>query len=473
MADKSLLFLPNELIIFIFYQLDDREDASNLAASCQHLYKLFNHGSNKDKILQSVAWKAEINHLRRISGAPKSVLDYKLEEEFLVIERIPLVGWSVDSSPSNTPLVIEVDYNPMSQEMDEFGIRDLTEIRHRNPGFGLQDALPIFLKQFTESKRWPYAYHPPYRDALSAAAELQIEILEASDLVANPITDLSGERTVIALALHWTVIFNDFYLVNNRAPYHRSNGMDEKDVFERGWPATIIEPAFLAEENDVQPLVRVHKDNLSELVGPSTSRQHRPAAGLHDDAEFGVSLRYIAQISFRLLDTQDPKHWPTVLYILLLMAFFPGDHMFDGHSWLWNMIPAFEKLQQVVRDLAEYYYVCTWDGCLFWHTWNEKAYAGEVGTDQLAELAIEHSRKLYELWRFKKGKLSSLPSDRFHDSNIESIKDERGLLWADYPDYDNFDHSSFDPESDGYVEVRSFGEKIKAFAYNDYDVWVD
>ncbi|KAL6239486.1 hypothetical protein BDW75DRAFT_236395 [Aspergillus navahoensis] len=453
MAARSLLCLPNELLVLIFSQLDDPVDASNLAASCQHLHKLFNHGGNRAKILQSVAWKAEVNHLRSIAGAPRSVLDYKLEEEFLVLERIPLVGWFVDSSPSNTPLVIEVDYSPMAQELDEFGIRDLTDIRHRNPGMELQEALPIFLKQFIESKRWPYAYHQPYRNALSAAAELQMEILEASDLVANPITDLSGERTIIALALHWTVIFNDFYLINNRAPYHRSDGMDEKDVFERGWPATIIEPAFLAEENDVQPLVRVHKDNLSEWKGPSAFRQHRPAAGLHDSADFGVSLRYIAQISFRLLDAQDPKHWPTVLYILLLMVFFPGLHTFEDHSWLWNMNPAFEKLQEVVRDLAEYYYVCTWEGCLFWHSWNEEEYASKVGTGRLAELAIEHSRKLHELWRFK--------------------KDERGLLWADYPDYDSLDHASFDSDSDDYVEVRSFGEKIKAFAYNDYDVWVD
>ncbi|KAL4977963.1 hypothetical protein BDW66DRAFT_149691 [Aspergillus desertorum] len=473
MARKSLLCLPNEVLVLIFYQLDDREDASNLAASCQHLHKLFLYGSNKDKILQSVAWKAEVSHLRSIAGVPRSVLDYRLEEEFLVIERIPLVGWFVDSSPSNTPLVIEVDYSSMSKEMDEFGIRDLTDIRHRNPGMGLQDALPIFLKQFTESKRWPCAYNSLYRDALSAAAELQIAILEASDLVAHPITDLSGERTIIALALHWTVIFNNFYHVSNRGPYHRTSGMDERDVFERGWPATIIEPAFLAEVNDVQPLIRVHKDNLSDLIGSSASRQHRPAAGLHDDADFGVSLRYIAQIAFRLLDTQDPKHWPTVLYILLLMVFFPGFHMFEGHSWLWNMIPASGKLQQVVRDLAEYYYVCTWEGCLFWHSWDEKEYASEVGTGRLAELAIEHSRKLHEFWRFRKGKLSKVPSDLSYESNIGNTKDERDLLWADYPDFDTFDQASLDSENDDYVEVRSFGEKIKAFAYNDYDVWVD
>ncbi|RDW61817.1 F-box protein [Aspergillus mulundensis] len=399
MANDSLCGLPVELIVMVFQRLDVPKDAVNLAASSRRLHDVFNDEDNKPVILKSVNRAFRIRSIRRNFGIPKSARDYNFEEQFSVIKRLPPLGWLVRSGDSDVDYEIQVDYTAVSSEMDEFGIRNLADIRSRNPGMTLQEALPIFLGQFADTdKRWTDAFSPQTRAAFAGAAELQIGILEASDLVAHPITDLSGGRTLLALVLHWVAVFDALCIYGGEISCRAGTSIDYCPIRDKGdgLPVTIMRPGYMKYE--VHPSITVQQHE-PEQANPGNLPKKEPIAGCHDDSDYGLSLRYIVDIFLRLSESEDPNHWPTLTYVLIILHYFPNEYFFERHEWL-HHIPS-HMTDDIWECLADYYGFCKHDTPLTLH-WDEQEYTELVGTGPLAALAIEHMRRQHALWRHGK-----------------------------------------------------------------------
>ncbi|KAL2811755.1 hypothetical protein BJX63DRAFT_433105 [Aspergillus granulosus] len=243
------------------------------------------------------------------------------------------------------------------------------------------DTLMEFLSRFLECD--PHLldhYGGDTLDILLGAAQLQADILRDSS---TNKTDLSGDATIIALALR---CFLDFHILDNIGLdcYGRTGQLSY--LPEDG---SSVEVIFAP--ND-------HKPFLSATAYKEKQRErlHIPAKtpGCHFESDLCTMLGSLARLSFQLLDEQDPQHWPTVLYVLLILSLI-RDTLCYCPPWMRKIYDAGEILERLFQDLARYYYICTEGGQILTYRWNKENYGVRVGH---CKSAVEHAGLLHDLW---------------------------------------------------------------------------
>ncbi|KAF9894767.1 hypothetical protein FE257_006657 [Aspergillus nanangensis] len=303
--------------------------------------------------------------------------------ESLVLIRMPPLNWHMQRANKSSYLLIDVDYGVISEEMAASATFDLMTIQrlpqHRTCTF--QETLETFLAQFHElSSRRPNHFELSTEQMFSDAAHLQVDLLR--ELSTN-VTDLSSDTTVIALCLECLSIVEDIDHIIGQTV-----ALTEDELFEDGSPVVLVEPDD--DDRAILPTIEAHK--LTQTPTPS-AQERKP--GFHLDSGLDSMLDYIVHQVFRLLDSQDPRHWPTVLYVLLILEHIRGALM-PHQPWMQKVHEASRWLNHtILEDLARYYYIYTDGGLLLSDRWDEKAYSRRVGDDQLA---IRHARMLNQLW---------------------------------------------------------------------------
>ncbi|KAL2817662.1 hypothetical protein BDW59DRAFT_165819 [Aspergillus cavernicola] len=368
----SLLHLPNEILLLIFHQTASIQDACSLAQTCSQLHGLFSRPSSKIAILQSAA---------NVPRRPK----YRPENDSSVIVRIPPHSWAFQSSRSpKRGLLIEADYGPLSEGMIESAMWNLGIIRSRQTeDHTFNEALHDFLSQFDElDQRWKGYFESATEDILKHAAQLQLDILRKSVPPIVP-TDLSGETTVIALALHLLLITVEISVIEGWT-VHRT----EEQLFDDGSPAHLLDAGY--EYDRFIPSVRIYEKDEQEWKELCRAKDNQ-TPGYSLDAGPDVILEYIIQLSFRLLDTQDPRHWPTVLFVLLILYLTVPD-LKPYQPWMQEFKHASEPLFPLLKDLARYYYISAVADS---NNWTIADYATRVAHD---EGSITWARWLSRLW---------------------------------------------------------------------------
>ncbi|GIC86086.1 uncharacterized protein Aud_002448 [Aspergillus udagawae] len=246
------------------------------------------------------------------------------------------------------------------------------------------EALHDFLSQFQELRRLSGCYEPATVNILASAARLQLEILHRSEPSFVPV-DLSSEMTVIALALHLLLVVRDFNFMDDS-----TFRCTEEEIFAEGSLVTIIGGY---EIGTLVPSVRIHKKNEQEWTDICLAEtSQKPSNSL--DASPSVMMEYIIQSSFRLLDAHDPRHWPTVLFVLLILYLCLLD-MLPDTPWMSALEDASEPVLPFLKDLVRYYYISTDGGVLMSDSWAEEDFAARVGHH---EETIKYARMLNELW---------------------------------------------------------------------------
>ncbi|KAL2825342.1 hypothetical protein BDW59DRAFT_161818 [Aspergillus cavernicola] len=376
--DGLLLGMPNEILLLILHNLATIQDVSHLSQTCWRLYSVFTSSKNR------------INILRSAAGVPRKP-EYHLDEAFSEVVRIPPLNWALPDGRPEAHLIIDVNYGLVSEEMIASGMWHLSAILGRPGQRTFQQALHQFLAQFQElDQRWHRQFEHITEDILSAAAGLQMDLLRRST---STTVDLSTENTIIALTFNCLLILNGIHLITIYT--------DEGEVewmLDNASPAVLLDSGY--ESDSILPTITIHKQSereRRELHGPKKN----PKPGFHLDSDLETMLAYIAQLSFQLLNTQDPRHWPTVLYVLLIFVFIHMN-LSSSQSWMEEICQASESLEPLFRDLARYYYVCTNGGQILSNRWDEEDYARRVGYDQVA---VGHALLLNSLW------LDSAPGD--------------------------------------------------------------
>ncbi|GIJ86679.1 hypothetical protein Asppvi_005571 [Aspergillus pseudoviridinutans] len=305
----------------------------------------------------------------------------------VAVIRIPPLSWAFRSSQNpKCGLLMELNYGPLSEELTASMMWNLGMIlRRQSESRMFNGALHDFLVQFQElERRWRGYFEHATENILASAARLQLEILRRSEPSFVPV-DLSSETTVIALALHLLLVVQDIRIVDGWAV-----PCTEEGVFADSSLAT-FDGGY--EYNPLSPFMRLHKKNEQEWTEIClTETSQKPSYSL--DASPNVMMEYIIQSSFRLLDAQDPRHWPTVLFIILILYLCLPD-MSPDSPWMSAIEDASKPLLPLLTDLARYYYISTDGGRLMSDSWAEEDFAARVGHH---EESIKYTRMLNELW---------------------------------------------------------------------------
>ncbi|GIK05415.1 hypothetical protein Aspvir_009525 [Aspergillus viridinutans] len=373
-TELTLLDIPSEILLLIFYETSTIQDACALARTCSQLHGLFSPFNNKISILRSAA---------NVSRRPKC----DSGEDLPAVIRIPPLNWAFRSSQNpKCGLLMEINYGPLSEELTASTMWNLGIIQRRQSKSRMFNrALHDFLSQFQElERRWRGYFEHATENILASAARLQLEILHRSESSFVP-TDLSSETTVIALALHLLLVVRDISIVDDLAV-----PCTEEVVFADG-PLITFDGGY--ESNRLIPSLRVHKKNEQEWTEIRLAEtSQKPSYSL--DASPNVMMEYIIQSSFRLLDAHDPRHWPTVLFIILILYLCLPD-MSPFTPWMSAIKDASGPLLPVLKDLARYYYISTDGGRLMSDSWADEDFAARVGHH---EERIKYARMLNELW---------------------------------------------------------------------------
>lgn len=280
-----------------------------------------------------------------------------------------------------------------------------------------RDALDKFLSQFEHiNQRWKSHYESCTEAILSAAARLQIDILHDSDTY----MDFSSETTVLALALHCLVIVRILTIIDIEA-----TAFVMHQVFGRFSPLICSELGYKDDMFHLSITARRHE-------GAKIPDENQPPGYQHDD-NLGAMLDHIVHLAFRLLDTRDPRHWPTVQYILLIL-YMVLRRLRPWAPWTETFKDTFEDLLLILRNLARYYYVCTDGGQILTTCWNEEDYTTRVGD---CRRAVEHAHFLNHLWveisTLRYNRIGKLEFLTLIDGGIgtDSSTEERGI--EDFP----------------------------------------
>ncbi|KAL3490286.1 hypothetical protein BJX62DRAFT_238264 [Aspergillus germanicus] len=268
------------------------------------------------------------------------------------------------------------------------------------------DLLMEFLSRFQDDNSHLLGYYGAVtHDILVAAAQFQADILRdhSSAIETTAAADLSGETTIIALALR---CFLDLHILD-------LIGMDcyGRTVEIAGLPkdGSVVEVLGI-DRSDPFLTATAYKvegeqqDRLFDVRSTTTTKPPPPASastvGCHLDSNLHTMLSTLAQLSFQLLDTHDPRHWPTVLYVLLILTLMRQCLRYCL-SWMSKLYEAAETVENLFQDLARYYYVCTEGGRILSSRWNKEEYAPLVGggcSGSAAVKLVENACLLHDLW---------------------------------------------------------------------------
>lgn len=339
------------------------------------------------------------------------------------VTRVP-PGWLLESAEPDLHIKISVDYGPVSEGLDKTAMWDLTTIHRCGLFPRFQDALDEFLSQFEDiNQRWESYYGSRSEDILSAAARLQIDILHDSDTT----MDFSSETTVLALALHCRVIVRIFTIIDTE-----SSEFTEDELF--GFGPSVIFSELRYKDDMFLPSVAASRHEDIKLPGGNQP------PGYQHDGSLGAMLDHIIYLSFRLLDTRDPRHWPTVQYVLLILYMILR-RLRPWAPWMEAIKDAADELlSPILQDLARYYYICTDGGQILTTRWNEEDYITRVGGYQWA---VEHARFLNCLWveisTLRHNRIGKLECLTLIDGRSDSSTGDRGI--DDFPSkVDDFAH---------------------------------
>lgn len=268
--------------------------------------------------------------------------------------------------------IITIDHVPYSEKAAIWNFM-ISRPQHLT----IQDMLKEFLCQLQEfDSHLLDHYGQPTLDILSAAAQLQADILRDSSI--NPI-DLSGDTTVIALALYCFLHFQIIDLI----------GLTCYDTITH-LPEDGSSVDVLHDDDNDGPFLsaKAYKQEQTGLHIP------RKDSGCHFESDLGTMLDSLAQLSFQLLNKQDAQHWPTALYVLLILSLIRACLCYCP-LWMGKLYETRALLDLLIQDLARYYYVCTDGGQILTCSWNKENYGVRVGHYQVA---VEHACILHHLW---------------------------------------------------------------------------
>jgi hypothetical protein len=388
--------MPNEILLLIFHQMPAIRDAVNLAHSCSHLYNLFSAPKNKIDILCSAADAPQnLNHSldKAFSGKHGPLLVVKVAKKGVsVLIRQPPSNWLLQSAHSSKYLLIEVEDEEIL-DASVSTLRDFTTIQRlpNNTESSFLEIFDAFLAQFHDLDTMLNGYYEHITtELISGAARLQSQLLCELDADTGTDMDLSGDTTVIALALHCFAMTHFMEGVDGYNP-----DIPETELFRDGSPVVVMEQAD--DEKRFLPTIRVHKPEYHPVPGLDSelSNQSTGESGLCLDREFHRMLEHVMHVSFRLLNTQDPRHWPTVLYVLMIFSVGVRDALHPFLRWRQKLGDAKRESDLVFRDLARYYYICTGGGQILSDRWCKKEYAARVQQDRVA---VEHAEMLNRVW---------------------------------------------------------------------------
>ncbi|RDW61816.1 uncharacterized protein DSM5745_10488 [Aspergillus mulundensis] len=102
----------------------------------------------------------------------------------------------------------------------------------------------------------------------------------------------------------------------------------------------------------------------------------------------------LARLSFRLLDSHDAQHWPTVLHVLAIPK-STRETLHIDDQLLAPVREAAYSLDPLLNDLTRYFYVCTKGGIIMSHRWVERSYAEQISH---CPVALEAARKIHDIW---------------------------------------------------------------------------
>ncbi|KAL5332555.1 hypothetical protein BJX70DRAFT_383818 [Aspergillus crustosus] len=379
-ASSALLKLPNEVLLCIFHQAVTMGDAVHLAQTCSQLYSLYNSPKQKSRILRSAA------------NVPNQIGDH-LTRSFACLRRLPQSHWYLRSSKSEGWLLFQVDYGYTPPEDQKYLFHSLSTIpappERDTPEFA--GKLVEFLYQFRNPEVMTNLI-------VFSAAEYQLMILNRLESSSDPqsnnnshITDLSSESTVIALALHCVIVCRDLNSISSRMPlntgedryFHNNTSVN---VMDRGRPYRVLVPAVT---------ISRHKQQQARYLPPRADHNKDSLPPWHIDAPIEDILSHVAELSSSLLATPNPRHWPTVFYVILLL--YPMREVVAGCGPIMaRMKETFQGVLCLFKDLARYFFVCAKGGWVVSPTWNAAEYAEAVDHDELAMKGAEILRELWE-----------------------------------------------------------------------------
>ena len=290
--------------------------------------------------------------------------------------RIPPSQWYLQGG-GNDSYFINVDYSQFPQEdIINFAVRDMLSICNSAQKPGFQVSLLEFLEQFRNiERRWKGEFENFTTELLTGAAQLQEDILSGMPVI--PV-DFAGDATVIALALNCLALTQDISIVSG----------DCVDGMMDNTSHVILQEAHHGDNSEVHPLVEVRKE------GTMRKPRARVKTGLGLDDTVGLMLQHVAQLTHQTLIRQDPRDWPTVLYVLCILCIVVYN-VRDDIDWMLSLSGATKSLKLLISDLCRLYYICTQGGQPLTHHWDREAYETRVGDNQIA---IRYCSKLNEMW---------------------------------------------------------------------------
>jgi hypothetical protein len=262
-----------------------------------------------------------------------------------------------------------------------------------------------FLSRFQDDNSHLLGYYGTVtHDILVAAAQFQADILHdhsSTIETTGGAADLSSETTIIALALR---CFLDFHILDLIGMDCYGRTVEIAGLPEDGSAVEVLGP----DRSDPFLTATAYKvegerqDRIGYIPTTTETPPASTAVRCDFDSNLHTMLSTVAQLSFQLLDTHDPRHWPTVLYVLLILALMRQCLRYCL-SWMRTLYDAAETVENLFQDLARYYYVCTEGGKILSSRWNREEFGARVGgggsgSAGAAVNVVEHACLLHDLW---------------------------------------------------------------------------
>lgn len=294
-----------------------------------------------------------------------------------VLLQVGRLRWRIPGEKDSTSILIVAEYNKPNQWP---GKRDLVTVQ-RDKQLTLETALRHFLMQFVDIDLdlW---IRPTFTERiLGNASRRQMMILRDLEESKEEVSDLFTEKTVIALALHCLFLLQEMSMLETGQP-----PLTEEEIFKDGGPVEFFDTDDPSKPGT--PLPNVTLDRQENWVKPSSGK------GCPDNVRLPNVLAHISRLSLSLLDTQDPRNWPTVLHVLLLLSRIRRA-LYPTQPWMKKLRVAGNAITPLFEDVARYFYVCTDGGFVLSPRWDEEKYAVLVGR---CRASVKQGAILRRLW---------------------------------------------------------------------------
>ncbi|KAJ0419746.1 hypothetical protein BJY00DRAFT_313668 [Aspergillus carlsbadensis] len=381
---RTLLGLPTEILVLIFYQTSTIRDACALSRTCSTLHSLLSRDKDKIDLLRTVA---------DIPRCPK--FD---PGEAPVLVRPSSTTWAFPSSINpERGLSVQSYHFEYSDREIKTGFFDLAgHVKRLTADEVYWNAVFDFLIQFVHLKHHlPGHFANDTEELLALAASAQMVAIHDPNVEVPSLSDLRHESTIIALALQFLAIAHDFSDFEDRSADSTEEEICARENAPKRDGHTFIREALLPSPNRVGPLYPITIIGQQSEQGWAETRQHhgkRPGYAL--DADPGAMLEYIVQTAFRLLDTRDPRHEPTVLNIILILCVALAELDVTA-PWLESVPCASGPLYALVEDLGRYYFICTNGAPIMSDRWDAEECVDRVGSDHEA---AQNAQLLHDHW---------------------------------------------------------------------------